>query len=122
VRDAIDKTLGARGFTRTADAATKPDLWVVTRVRSKNDKLITAWGSGGGGWGWGWGGGGWMSARIQDVPVGTLVVDLVDAKQKEVVWRGIARRDVGNEETPKERAEVVQEAVDRLFEHFPPKG
>ncbi len=121
VRDAIDRKLSAAGFTKVADTSAKPDLWVVTRVRTKHDKMITSWG-GGWGWGWHWGGGGIMTARVQDVPVGTLVVDLVDAKQREVVWRGIATRDVGGEETPKERSEVVQEAVDRLFENFPPKG
>ena len=29
-------------------------------------------------------------AVVSEVPVGTLVVDLVDGKKKELVWRGIA--------------------------------
>ena len=108
------------------EGETKPDLWVVLHARLKNDKQITSYNSGWGwGWGWGWrgwgGGGGISTARIYDVPVGTLVVDLVDTKEKELVWRGFASRDVSSSETPQERAEITQKAVDKLFEGFPPK-
>jgi hypothetical protein len=98
----------------------KPDLWVVLHARLKNDKQITSYNAG---WGWGWhrwGGGGISTARVYDVPVGTLVVDLVDTKAKELVWRGVASRDVGSNETPDERAQVTQKAIEKLFAGFPP--
>ena len=46
-----------------------------------------------GGWGYrGWGGmgGGMTTATETKIPVGTLVVDLVNPKSKELVWRGTA--------------------------------
>ena len=125
VEAAIEKTLAARGLTKMdARAEGKPDLWVVLHARLKHDKQITSYNAGWGwGWGWhwhGWGGGGITTARVYDVPVGTLVVDLVDTKEKELVWRGVASRDVDAGETPQDRAEITQKAVDRLFEGFPP--
>jgi hypothetical protein len=119
VRVAVDKTLPAHGLAKLEKADEKPDLWVFLRVRTKNDKVITTWG--GGGWGWGWWGGGWMHSRVEDAPVGTLVVDLVDAKTRELVWRGMASRDIDAGETQQDRAHVTQEAVDKLFADFPPK-
>lgn len=125
VEAAIERTLVAKGLARVDSRADgKPDLWVVLHTKLKNDKQITTYNSGWGwGWGWrgyGWGGGGMTTARITDVPVGTLVVDLVDTKEKELVWRGVASRDVAAGETPQERAEITQKAVDKLFEAFPP--
>jgi uncharacterized protein YceK len=115
VQAAIDQALFTRGL-RKADE--NPDLWVVLHTRTKNDRQIVTYSSG---WGWGWRwGGGWSTARISDVPVGMLVVDLVDTKQKELVWRGAASRDVAAGETPQERAAVTQKAIDKLFEGFPP--
>jgi hypothetical protein len=121
VEAAIEKVLTAKGLAKTeVRAEVKPDLWVVLHARMKNDKQITSYNAGWG-WGWhGWGGGGISTARVYDVPVGTLIVDLVDTKEKELVWRGVASRDVGDSETPQERAEVTQQAIDKLFEKFPP--
>lgn len=121
VEGSIERTLAAKGLTKMdAKADVKPDLWVVLHTRLKNDRQITSYNAGWG-WGWhGWGGGGISTARIYDVPVGTLIVDLVDTKEKELVWRGMASRDVGTSETPQERAEVTQKAIDKLFEGFPP--
>lgn len=118
VEAAVDKTLQAKGL---AKADGKPDLWVVLHTKTRHDKQITTF-STGWGWRWGWGGGGYWSTHVNDIPVGTLVVDLVDTKAKELVWRGMASRAVDASETPQERLQVMQEAVDKLFAGFPPKG
>ncbi len=49
------------------------------------------------------------------------MVDLVDTKAKELVWRGSASRVVDPDESPQTREEKVQESIDKLFEGFPPK-
>jgi hypothetical protein len=116
VRTAIDATLKAKGL---APADGKPDLWVVLHTRTRNQRQVTTYSSGWG-WGWGWRGGYWSTARVDNIPVGTLVIDLVDTKAKELVWRGSASRALDRDETPQERAGKIQEAVDKLFEGFPP--
>lgn len=116
VRSAIERTFQSRGLAKVDG---KPDLWVVLHTRTRNDRVVTTY-STGWGWGWGWRGPRWTTARVDNIPVGTLVVDLVDTDRKELVWRGTASRVVDRDETPQERAGYVQEAVDKLFEGFPP--
>lgn len=116
VQAAIDRTLAAKGL---AKADGEPDLWVVLHTRLRNERQVTTFSSGWG-WRWGWRGGYWNTARVENIPVGTLVVDLVDTKAKDLVWRGAASRVVDRDETPQERTGKIQEAVDKLFADFPP--
>ena len=118
VRTAIVRTLSSHGLAETPGE--KPDLWVVLHTRTHRQTQVTTW-SPGWGWGWGWRGRYWNTAYIQQIPVGTLMVDLVDTKAKELVWRGSASRVVDPDESPQAREEKVQQAVDKLFEGFPPK-
>ncbi|MDL2717069.1 MAG: DUF4136 domain-containing protein [Acidobacteriota bacterium] len=118
VQGAIDRTLTSRGFAR---AEGTPDLWVVLHTRTRRQTQVTTYNSGWG-WGWGWRGGYWNSARVEQIPIGTLMVDLIDTKAKELVWRGSASRILESDETPKDRDENVQEAVNKLFDGFPPKS
>ncbi len=118
VRTAIGKTLSSRGYTEAPDGT--PDLWVVLHTRTHSETQVTTWSSGWG-WGWGWRGPYWTTARVEHIPVGTLIVDLVDTKAKELVWRGSASRVVDPDESPQTREEKVQESIDKLFEGFPPK-
>ena len=118
VQSAIDKTLASRGLAK-ADGT--PDLWVVLHTRTRRQTQVTTYSSGWG-WGWRWRGPYWNTARVEQIPVGTLMVDLIDTKAKELVWRGSASRIVDADETPKDRDEKVQEAVNKLFDGFPPKS
>jgi len=118
VQSAIDKTLASRGLAK-ADGT--PDLWVVLHTRTRRQTQVTTYSSGWG-WGWRWRGPYWSTARVEQIPVGTLMVDLIDTKAKELVWRGSASRIVDADETPKDRDEKVQEAVNKLFDGFPPKS
>lgn len=117
VQAAIATTLAARGLAK-ADGV--PDLWVVLHTRTHRQTQVTTYNAGWG-WGWGWRGGYGGAAYVQQIPIGTLVVDLVDTKAKELVWRGRASRVVSSDEMPKDRDEKVQEAVNKLFDGFPPK-
>jgi len=119
VRAAIVRTLTSRGYTE-APAGT-PDLWVVLHTRAHRETRVTTWNAGWG-WGWRWRGPYWTTARVEQIPVGTLIVDLVDTNAKELVWRGSASRTVDPDESPQAREEKVQQAVDKLFEGFPPRS
>ena len=118
VQAAIDRTLSSRGLAK-ADGT--PDLWVVLHTRTHRQTQVTSYSSGWG-WGWRWRGPYWNTARVEQIPIGTLMVDLIDTKAKELVWRGSASRILSADETPKDRDEKVQEAVNKLFDGFPPKS
>lgn len=85
------------------------------------------WGYGGwpgGFYGWGgpWGGwgGGPAVTRVDQIPVGTLVVDLYDTRTKRLVFRGIAVDDVSSHASTNTRRLNI--SVDKMFEKFPPKA
>jgi hypothetical protein len=51
---------------------------------------------------------------------GTLVIDVVDAKTKRVIWRGWARQDLADMlNNPRAMDNYVQKAVRAMFERFP---
>ena len=123
IRDRIDRsvnqTLQSRGLRRDAQ---NPQLLVYTHVRVSQEQQINynTWGYGGWyGWG-GWGPGGWSTttATVSQVPVGTLIVDLVDAQRKSLVWRGTASDTITSQDQVSQ--ENIDKAVTRMFASFPP--
>jgi hypothetical protein len=117
VETAVANELGKKGLTRT-DA--DPDLWVVAHGTLSQQTQVDYYNSGWG-YGWGWGGGTGMStATVRQIPVGTLVIDLADARAKELVWRGTASDTLKEKATPEERAKILAEAMAKLFADYPP--
>jgi hypothetical protein len=76
------------------------------------------------GYGYSYGGeySGWQDAGIGIYPYqeGTLVVDLVDARTKKLVWRGAAQ-GVSIRVTNIDREKAINKALDRMFEDYPPE-
>jgi hypothetical protein len=51
------------------------------------------------------------------IPKGTLVVDLIDARQKQLVWRGIAKQKLSDRRD--ELLDQVNTAVEKMFQQYP---
>ena len=72
---------------------------------------------------WGWGPGiGIGNAYVEYFPVGTLIVDLVDVRAQELVWRGRASDVLERGAAPADKDAAVARAVTKMFETFPPPG
>jgi hypothetical protein len=52
---------------------------------------------------------------------GTLLIDIVDAASKKLVWRGTAAGAVDPGLTSVERDERIRQIVRDMLSHFPPK-
>ncbi len=118
IKAAVTAQLTAKGLTQRDE---NPDLWVVTHPRLSKQTQINTYNTGWG-YGWGWRGGmGTTTSTVEEIPVGTLVVDLVDAKANELVWRGTASDTLKENATPEERDKNLNAAMAKLFENFPPK-
>ena len=73
----------------------------------------------GGGWRGSMGGAmGWATTNVEEVPVGTLIVDLYDTSGKGLIWRGVARSTLSDK--PEKDTEKMRKAIDKMFSHFPP--
>jgi hypothetical protein len=121
---AIEAELALKGFTK---ADTNQDVFVVYHVAFDKEKDISTYSSGYGGYGaygWGWGGGwagGTATTQVRDILVGTLVIDLVDAKKSQVAWRGMGVKEVQTQANPEKRDKSITNAVKKIFKNYPPK-
>jgi hypothetical protein len=121
IQNAISANLRHKGFTAT-DAG-DADLLVTyyTSLSSQVRYHTTAWGYG---WGWGpyWGWGysywpGWNWTTAHPYHEGTIIIDLVDRGQNQLVWRGVTTRVLGKKSHTDEK---IDKAMARVFSGFPP--
>ncbi|HZN04282.1 MAG TPA: DUF4136 domain-containing protein [Candidatus Polarisedimenticolia bacterium] len=115
---AIANQLKARGLTQSETA----DLLVYTHTQVSTEQRVDTTGFGYGGYpGWGgWGGGfATSSAVVTEIPIGTVIVDLVDAKTNELVWRGIASDTLLTNPTPEKSEKRINKAITKLFSKYP---
>ena len=121
---AIDAQMAAKGLTKVE---ANPDVFVIYHVAFDKQKDISTYSSGYGGYGaygWGWGGGwsgGTTSTQVRDILVGTLVIDIADAKKAELAWRGMGVREVNTQANPEKRDKSINEAAKKIFKNYPPK-
>ncbi len=118
VHQALTDALMARGLQENNFS---PDLWVTPHVRLRQETEIHTYNTGWG-YGWRWRRPGRTVARVEQIPVGTLIVDLVDATAMELVWRGIATDTLKPNATPAEKEEALSRAIAKMLEGFPPKS
>jgi len=122
---AIASQLERRGMRRDDR---HPDVYVVSHRTYKVETIYY------GPYGWGgpyaWGGyygpgwGGWYDGGpyIYQELLGTLTVDLEDAKSGSLLWRGVETKRVHETSKPYKRDKRVMEEVADVFEHFPMAG
>ncbi len=115
---AITAQLQARGMS----AADPGDVEVFTHVKLSTEQRVdvTSYGYGGyAGWG-GWGGGfGTSSVMVTDIPMGTLMVDIVDTRTNQLIWRGIVSDTLSTNPTPEKSEKRINKAVSKLFYKYP---
>ena len=58
-------------------------------------------------------------STISSTPEGTLILDFIDAKTKELVWQGQGTGYLTNNTNKKEA--VIKEFVNRILEQYPPQ-
>ncbi len=112
----IDECLATKGFTKSET----PDLLInfFTKVREQVDvnQFNMGWGYG---WGWGWNP--WMwggNNTVTRYSVGTLYINLIDAKKKELIWQGEGEGVLTKDTNKKD--EVIKDFVTKILEQYPP--
>jgi Domain of unknown function (DUF4136) len=116
---AIDAALAGKGLARVEPSA-NPDVLVA--YHASFDKNLEITGSTQGMGPFGLGGDRWGSARVQPVLVGTLVVDISDARTSAVVWRSLASSDIRPNDKPETRDRKITKATEKMFKNYPPQS
>lgn len=124
---AIEAEMQSRGFVKSDN----PDILVsiFTKEQERVDIYNNNFGWGGAwGWGynpyawgpgWGWGrGGNSVSTRTQ----GSLYIDLIDTKSKELVWQGKGEGTLANTNNIEKKEQRIKEFVSQILEQYPPNA
>src|SRR5689334_20063248 len=113
---ALETQMTAKGFTKNDSA---PDVYIVYHLAFDQQKDISSFSSGPmyGGYGWGWGAG-WgtttTDVRVREILVGTLAIDMIDAKKKQVAWRGLGTKEIDTHAKPEKRDSNINKAVEKI--------
>jgi hypothetical protein len=121
IKNAVDAQLAAKGWTQVASGG---DVAVVAIKTTQTQRTLQTFYDGfGGGWGWRrFRGGGFGDATTteQDYKEGTLVIDLYDAKTKQLIWRGSAQDTLSDKAAQNEKN--LDKGVAKMFKAFPPNS
>ena len=114
---AINKELQAKGLT---EVQANPDVWVVYSNSIHDQKEVIGSGySIGPAWGWGYWGPGNVTYNTYVTKLGTLVVEIADAKDHELLWRGSATDTISDNSS--KNINNLNKAVSKMFSYYPPK-
>ncbi|MGD0830348.1 MAG: DUF4136 domain-containing protein [Terracidiphilus sp.] len=118
IREDVDRNLQARGWQ--LDPKGGQIVVTVVGARENKQEYETFYEGFGPGWRWrGWGGMGETETTVENVPVGSLVLDMYDGSSHQLVWRGTAQDTLSKDS--EKNVEKVKKAVDKLLDKFPPK-
>jgi hypothetical protein len=120
---AVEVVLAEKGF-QPATATGEPDLILGYYVALDNKVDVQQVNSYYGGY-YGWGRGAYWGAAYPSTTVryydqGTLILDVADAKLKQLVWRGTGQAEVHQESNPDRRQQRLEDAVRQIMKDFPP--
>jgi hypothetical protein len=119
IKSAVDAQLTAKGLTQVPGGG---DVAVVAIKTTQTQRSLQTFYDGfGGGWGWrrfGGGGFGESTTTEEDYKEGTLVIDLYDAKTKQLIWRGSTQGMVSDKAEKNEKN--LEKGVAKMFKKFPP--
>lgn len=112
----IDAELSMKGWSKVGSGG---DAAVSAFGATHNQQSLETFYNGfGGGWGWRGFGPNFATTTTVNTPVGTLVVDIFDAHNKQLIWRGNSQQTLS--EKPQKNEKKLEDAVKDMFKHFPP--
>ncbi|PIB35986.1 hypothetical protein BFP72_11565 [Reichenbachiella sp. 5M10] len=123
ILDALKAEFSARGMeVVNTDADAVITLFIVVDQKSSTTAYTdynSGLGYGGRGWGWGYGAGGTATTTYSesDYKEGTLVVDMYDADNKDLLWQGVMVTTVN--EKPAKRDKTVPKKIKKLMKSYP---
>lgn len=118
ILNAIDRELSAKGMTKSENPDVLINIFTKEREKIDVNQFNMGWGYG---WGWGWNPFMWggQNTTATSSTEGTLFIDLIDAKKKELVWQG---EGIGYlNQNRKDKEERINVFVAKIMAQYPPK-
>ncbi|WP_432222001.1 DUF4136 domain-containing protein [Flavobacterium sp. TMP13] len=116
---AIEEQMTLKGFTKSDTPDILVNIFTKTREQVNVNQFSAGWGYG---WGYGWNPYmmyGYPSNSVSTSTQGTLYVDFIDAKKKELVWQGEGIGDLTRNVDKKEAK--ITEFVSKILAQYPPQ-
>ena len=110
---AIDNELAMKGMMKSDN----PDVLISIMTETK-ERVNIYQNNFGFAWGWGWGWGGPAGVTTSTTTEGTLFIDIIDAKQRELVWQGLGTGALTQRMQKKQ--EKINEIVAEILAKYPP--
>jgi Domain of unknown function (DUF4136) len=116
IKSAVNSALAAKGWTEVPSGG---DVEVFAIETTQNQQTLNTFYNGfGGGRRWGFGGFADATTTVETYKVGTLVIDLFDAKTEKLIWRS-SSSDTLSDKADK-NTKNLGKGVNKMFQHFPP--
>jgi len=116
IRTAVDQQLAAKGMMLVTE---DPDAQVVYHLGIDKEIDVQSWGYTYPRYPYG----AWHGGRVDvyEYNVGTLIVDIIDAKSDQLIWRGTATKVIDESATAGEREANLNEVIAKILVGYPPK-
>jgi len=114
IKQSIDGQLASKGLTKVD--GDKADLLIGYQVSIQQERQWNAYGTGGLRWG-----GGMATAQQSTISTGTLVLDMYDPTNKQLVWTGRASKTLDANANQQKKQKNLDNAMKKLLKNFPPK-
>jgi hypothetical protein len=123
IREAVEHVLSQKGFQKVSQD--EPDFHIgydySIRAKVESDTARTGVGFGMGIFGRHGGIGISSGNDVREYDEGMLVIDVMDPKTGDLMWRGIGTRPVYQHPKPEKTTQVVNETVEKILAQFPPQ-
>ncbi len=117
VTEMVEYDLIGKGYV-LAEQGEEPDLHIFLFPRVDYAGRVDWYTTGYTSWWGGWGGTVGVSSRFTDIPIGGLMVDIVDNETDRLVWRGTANTEL--KENQVRTAKKVLNVITTMMKGFPP--
>ena len=115
IHEAVAFEMTDRNITLSDD----PQLLLKYHLGTEEKVQVTDWGYSYSNYYWGYGG---RQVDVYQYTQGTLVLDIIDAKAKTLVWRGTATGTVdGVQRSPDEMQSRINDVINKIMSNFPPQ-
>ncbi len=118
IKDAVDNELRAKGLKKDSG---NPNFLIAKHIGFDQKINVIDYGYSYGGYGRYYGGAwGGRNIDVYQYTEGTLILDFIDPRTKQLIWRGAATGTVDPDRPREEREKRLNKAIDKILAKFPP--